>query len=311
MIKIKSLYLKEELDNPEIVSELTELDKKIAIKKNDFLNHFNLNISLIEIETHSFYDFKEILNFETISLFFKNFSFILHLSPTIIHKNNKKKSKLVMKLKDDLSFSISGSNNIDLNQTSQFINNVFSNNKLIIDYINLNFKDLILDYLTLSIFASQYSEYNHDFFKYVHMKNSFNESDLLKYFNFYTNFLKSDSNHILHIPFLIVNQHHVFNIFSFIYTNGKYKLHNRSNFSFFDEEDFLKLFKLSFYFNNQFYFYLDKKSICSLTNENSEDNFYFENSNRNYKLLTEIDKQFKYDKNFIEMYFLNQQLNNF
>lgn len=313
MIKIKNFYLRKEITNPEIISAFTELDKKIEIKKNEFLSHFNLKISLIEVETCRFYDYKNILNFDVTSLLFKDFKFTLSLEPLSINKNNKKKSKLVFKLKDDLSFNIAGSNNINLNESNSFINSIFLNNQSIINYINSTLRDLIIEYIILFLFAMDYSEKKESNLKYIYKKNNFDQNELLKYFNFFKEYMKLDPKNIINVPFLSDDQYSIFEKTSFCYKNGKYFHPHNVNAALLNEEEFFTVLKNSFYFNNQFYFDIDQPDhICSFQNQLTQNvHDMSKQFIKNAESIIELQKKHKFNKNFIELYFLNQEINNF
>lgn len=313
MIKIKNFYIKEEITNPEIMSAFSELNKKIEIKKNEFLNHFNLKISLIEIETCRFHDYKNIVNFNVTSLLFKDFKFTLSLEPLSINKTNKKRSKLVLKLKDDLSFTISGSNNINLTESHSFINSVFLNNQSIIDYINFTFRGLIVEYITLFLFAMDYSDKKESSLQHIYKQNNIDQNQLLKYFIFFKEYMKLDPKNIINIPFFSNDKYSIFQKVSFCYNNGKYFHPHNINAALLNEEEFFTVLKNSFYFNKQFYFDISQPDyMCSFENQLTQNVYEMSNQlTQNAVAIFELEKQHKNNNNFTEIYFLNNEINNF
>ncbi len=313
MIKIKNFHLTKKITESEIVAAFSELNKKIEIKKNEFLNHFNLKISLIEIETCRFHDYKNIVNFNVTSLLFKDFKFTLSLEPLSINKTNKKRSKLVIKLKDDLSFTIAGSNNINLTESLSFINSVFSNNQSIINYINSTFRDLILEYITLFLFAMDYSEKKQSRLQNIYKQNHVDQNQLLKYFNFFKEYMKLDPKNIINVPFFSNYKYSIFQKVSFCYKNGKYFDPYNINPALLNEEEFFTVLKNSFYFNNQFYFDIFQPDyMCSFENKLTQNVYEMSNQlTQNAFAILDLEKKHKNNNNFTEIYFLNNEINNF
>lgn len=309
MIKIKKFYLTEDITNQEILSQFDKLDKEYAKKKLAFSNLFKLQISLLDIETCRYHDSKNIISFNVISLLFKNFKFNITLQPLLINKTYKKQAKLKIILKNDLSFSISGTNNIEIEHIQQFIDHSLKHRQDIIDYIKSEFNSLIIEYISIYLKAMNKSS-KESFHSQDLYQNNLQQQDLLNEFNFLTQYMKADEKNLINIPFLVNDSYLIFTYLTFGHKEGKY--YERDNpLSFFDENELFTLFKNSFYFNNQFYFGMFATgNIQNLKHIPNLDEMITKFRN-NQKLIRELNEDHKYNTKFLQIYFLNQEINNF
>lgn len=293
MLKIKNFYLRDDIENESIQTLVKINMEKIESKIKLFKSIFKLNLKLIEISTISHYKIADILSYDLLGLFFKDFSFELTIEPEEINQSKKTKnktSKLKLKLKDNLSFTITGSNT-ESDSANELIAHFLNKRQLCIDFIYEQCGNLLLEHIQLKMLCKKISDssINPSFLAHIYKKNIIEEDEAKILFDSYVSYLKSNKNNEILIPFLTSARFTIYEMFSFSYNKG---FKEKSQGIIFTEDEFFKLFKNSFYFNNRFY-------IC------------YDLQDNNFKELQAIMKAEDKNKNFPEKYFTQQEINNF